>query len=267
MKDRSIFIRIPSFIACLLLAWLPIAIPIYALVRDSNLASILGTLVLYLEFLGLAWWWNRRFYGERRVFQRYGLIGGRRNGLEFGLGWGVGLLSLAILLSLETVFGWVAWRVSELPVYRLLFEAVLVGSAVGFAEEFLFRGWLWDELRRDLSVSMATVANAVLFALLHFLKPFPEVIRTFPQFLGLLVLGLALVGAKCRTEERLGFSIGLHGGLVGGYYIANVGQLIAYTGTVPDWVTGIDNNPLAGVLGVGLLGSIAWAIFSRKFEF
>jgi hypothetical protein len=44
--------------------------------------------------------------------------------------------------------------------------------------------------------------------------------------------------------------MGLHGGLVWGYYILNVGELVKYSDTVPTWITGIDRNPLAGVMGI-----------------
>ncbi|MDC0834341.1 abortive phage infection protein [Leptolyngbya valderiana BDU 20041] len=253
MKERSVVLRIWAFLGLLLLCWLPLAIPIYSLIPDTNTASILGTLLLYVEFLYLVRWWGRRFYGEPRVFQRYGFVLTRQNGIEFGRGWIVGLLGLAVLFGVETVFGWVRWIPTEMAIPRLVVEAILVGFAVGLAEELLFRGWLWDELRRDYRVVVATVANTLIFAVSHFLKPVSEIFRTFPQFVGLVVLGLVLVKAKRRNQGRLGFPIGLHGGLVGGYYLVNVGQLVTYTDAVPSWVTGIDNNPLAGVLGVLVL--------------
>jgi fructose-specific phosphotransferase system IIC component len=58
----------------------------------------------------------------------------------------------------------------------------------------------------------------------------------------------------------LGFPIGLHGGLVWGYYIINVGELVKYSGLVPDWVTGVNNNPLQGVMGVLLMSVLAFWI-------
>uniref|UniRef100_A0ACD5GSG1 Uncharacterized protein n=1 Tax=Desertifilum tharense IPPAS B-1220 TaxID=1781255 RepID=A0ACD5GSG1_9CYAN len=39
-----------------------------------------------------------------------------------------------------------------------------------------------------------------------------------------------------------------------------MGQLIQYTDRVPSWVTGIDGNPLAGVMGFGFLIAIALAM-------
>jgi hypothetical protein len=48
--------------------------------------------------------------------------------------------------------------------------------------------------------------------------------------------------------------------LVWGYYIINVGNLITYTKKVPEWITGIDRNPLAGVTGILLLSAIALSV-------
>jgi hypothetical protein len=47
--------------------------------------------------------------------------------------------------------------------------------------------------------------------------------------------------------------MGLHGGLVWGYYILNVGELVKYSDIVPTWITGIDHNPLAGIMGIFFL--------------
>ena len=52
-------------------------------------------------------------------------------------------------------------------------------------------------------------------------------------------------------------SIGLHTGLVWGYYILTVGQLLEYTGKVPAWFTGIDGNPIAGLMGLFFLSILA----------
>ncbi|MEO1404782.1 MAG: CPBP family intramembrane glutamate endopeptidase, partial [Cyanobacteria bacterium J06635_1] len=60
-----------------------------------------------------------------------------------------------------------------------------------------------------------------------------------------------------RNRTNLGLPIGLHAGLVWGYYLANVGDLTQLTGRVPAWVTGIDGNPLAGLVGLTMLSRLA----------
>lgn len=255
--DRPFPLRIAFFLAVLLLLWLPVALPVYRGILDENLASILGTAALYLEFLGLVWVWGRRVYGEPRIFARYGCRWTRRNGVELLQGAGLGLVGLVAFFAVATALGWMAWQAPTAPLWRVLLESLAVGTAVAIAEELLFRGWLWDELRRDYRRRTATVANTLLFATLHFLKPLPEIWRTLPQFAGLLLLGLALVWGKRRGAGRLGYPVGLHGGLVAGYYVVNVGGIVRETGAVPAWVTGVDGNPLAGLLGLLLLGAIA----------
>lgn len=128
---------------------------------------------------------------------------------------------------------------------------------VGLAEELLFRGWLVDELQWDYGPNVSLWLSSTLYALLHFVKPFAEIWRTSPSFPGLLLLGLMLGWTRIARKGRLGFPIGLHAGLVWGYYVINVGDLVLYTSQVPVWVTGIDRNPLAGSMGLLFLGLIA----------
>jgi hypothetical protein len=68
---------------------------------------------------------------------------------------------------------------------------------------------------------------------------------------------LKLVLKGEASKNRLGLSIGLHAGLVWGYYIINIGELVRYSGSVPDWVTGVNGNPLAGAIGLLFLSVLA----------
>jgi uncharacterized protein len=68
---------------------------------------------------------------------------------------------------------------------------------------------------------------------------------------------LKLVLKGEASKDRLGLSIGFHTGIVWGYYIINVGELVRYSGSVPDWVTGINGNPLAGAIGLLFLSVLA----------
>jgi membrane protease YdiL (CAAX protease family) len=131
-----------------------------------------------------------------------------------------------------------------------ILELIRIYFGTALMEELFFRGWLLTELERDYTHQKALILNGFLFAVLHFLKPWGEIIRTFPQFPALFLLGTALVLAKRAHQQRLGICIGIHGGLVWSYYIFNIGHLIDYTEQVPNWVTGIDQNPLAGSMGI-----------------
>jgi uncharacterized protein len=260
IASSAVPVRIGIFILILLLLWLPIAIPVYlTLWKDGNLTSIVTMGILYLEFLWLSHQWNRQIHGDRGLCA-YGLVWKRKTAIEWVNGLAIGLFLPFALFLTGALFGAIAWQSPSMSLSRLIFEGSLTALAVGFAEELLFRGWLLYELEKDYRYPVAVWSSALLFAIAHFLKPLAEIIRTFPQFPALVLLGLTLAWAKKATGNRLGMSIGLHAGLIWAYYILNVGKCVSPTGTVPDWVTGIDNNPLAGLMGLIFLGILALGI-------
>jgi uncharacterized protein len=270
--------RILVFLGMLGVGWLPLAVPIALWLPDENTVTILTMSLLFVTFLGFVPIWGRSVHGEARPFRRYGLEWSRRNGLELLAGLILGLISLLVVFGVQAGLGWLEWRSGAPSLPGVVLEGLLVSLGVGLAEELVFRGWILDELDRDYSPSTTLWSNSLLFAALHFLKPIPEMIRTFPQFPGLVLLGFALVWAKRSTisavstrrttplprSGRLGLPIGLHAGLVWGYYMIQVGELVQYTNPVPEWLTGIDGNPLAGAIGLLCLGGITLLMYHRS---
>ena len=250
-----VLLRVAIFLLGLSLLWLPLATPIYLLVKDSNLATILTMALLFTEFIFLVRWWGFSVYKQGNLLKSYGLIGTRQNGLDVLRGLALGALLTFSLFGFQGLFGWLTWQGNEaLP--RFILEGMATALGVGFAEELVFRGWLLNELERDYNLGVSLGVNGMVFALSHFLKPLSEMLRTWPQFPGLLLLGLILVWAK-RLRGGLGLPIGFHAGLIWSYYIINVGNLVNYSGVVPDWVTGVNRNPLAGAIGLVFLGLMA----------
>lgn len=239
----------------LLLFWLPFAVPLYWLGGGQNWVSIVTLFLLYVEFILLVRFWGRQVYQQPHLLRGYGLAFSRQSGREWLLGVSIGILSLLLLFVVQGSLDWVSWQGPSQGLLRIVLEGFLMSLGIGFAEELLFRGWLLDELQRDYRPSVALWVSAIIFALVHGLRP---------QFPALFLLGLALGWAKrsCRDpdpprREWLSLSMGLHTGLVWSYYIINVGQLIQYTDRVPTWVTGIDSNPLAGAIGLLFMSLLA----------
>ncbi|MFB2839459.1 CPBP family intramembrane glutamic endopeptidase [Floridanema evergladense] len=256
-------IRVGIFLLALLVLWLPIATLIYFWVSDTNLVTILTMGLLFVGFLLWLQFWGKLVYQQSNLLQSYGLSVTRKNALELLKGLDIGLFLTLTLFFVEGKLGWLGWQNSEqLP--RVILEGLISALGVGFAEELVFRGWLLDELERDYSPQISLWVSSWLYALLHFIKPLPEIIRTFPQFPALVLLGLTFVWAKRGSRGRLGLAIGLHAGLVWGYYIINVGQLVRYSDRVPPWITGIDGNPLSGLMGLAFLLAIAYAFWLRQ---
>ncbi|MBW4686352.1 MAG: CPBP family intramembrane metalloprotease [Komarekiella atlantica HA4396-MV6] len=259
-------IRLGCFIVILLLLWLPLAAPIYLLVRDSNLVSILTMVLLYVEFIVLLKLWGKYIYKQPQILRDYGLEFTRINGVDLLRGLAMGLINILILFGIQGFLGWLVWQQPKVFLLKVILEGLIVGLGIGFAEELLFRGWLLNELEQDYSPSVALWTDAIAFAALHFIKPLEAIINTLPQFPALVVLGLTQVWGKRWRRGRLGLPIGLHGGFVWGYYIINVGELTKHSGKVPDWVTGVNNNPLQGLMGVLLMSVLALWIRRRSLK-
>jgi membrane protease YdiL (CAAX protease family) len=256
-------IRLCIFLAVLLLVWLPIAAPIYLLLNnDPNLVTILTMALLFGIFLLCLPFWGKKVHQQPHLFKHYGLAGTRQNGLNLLKGLSIGLLFTFSLFALEALLGWIKFQPPQSTLPLIIFQGFLSALGIALAEELVFRGWLLDELQRDYSPKTALWANAIIFAVSHFLKPLSEAIRTFPTFPALLLLGLTLVWAKRSTGGLLGLPIGIHWGIVWGYYILNVGKLIASSNQVSPWITGVDGNPASGFMGILFLSILA--VWMRK---
>lgn len=274
-------IRVFVFLGIAVALWFPVAWPFYRLSSQDKLpgGDLIPTAMLYLVFLALLPQWQRRVHGLRQPWRAIGFTGFHRLGRGFGLGLGIGVLSLVALGGIQLGMGWAvpnAEAIANEPWGTIILGGALTALAVGWSEEVLFRGWLLGELERGLSPGVALMTNSLIFAVAHFIKPLAVMLQMLPQFLGLLLLGIVLVGARRVAllpdprETSLGPAVGLHGGLVWMYYVLNVGHLLQPTGRVPAWVTGLDGNPLAGVLGITLLLGLAigfrrWVVQSQTF--
>ncbi len=267
-RRHSLPRRLATFMVLLAIAWLPFAAVAYWLLPDDNQRTIVMMGTLAIEFIVLVRLWGWTMHGYPRPLEHYGLGLSVANRVNLLYGLLLGTLSIAAMYGLETLFGWVTWRSPSLELWRIIAEGLLVSVGVALAEELVFRGWLLDELEHDFSPAIALWVNSITFAILHYLKPLDEVIRTLPGLPGLILLGLLLVWAKRATwmwaglkrRGQLGLPIGIHAGLVWGSYTLHVGEWVNYSDRVPSWLTGIDNNPIAGVMGITFLGLLA-AIF------
>ena len=250
-------VRVILFLLILGLCWAPFALPILFLVNDTNLQSLLTMPILYLLFVGLLQIWNPAVHSENQPLKRYGLRSLNLNFRNLFSGLLVAWGFVLILFFFQGDMGWVQWFNPSPGLSKIVLESLVVSLAVGFAEELLFRGWLLDELERDYSKGTATIACSAVFAISHFIRPWDQFIAGWLTFPALFILSITLIWAKRSTQGRLGLSIGLHAGLVGGYYILNVGNLIKPVSSVPTWLTGMNGNPLASISGMTALITIA----------
>jgi hypothetical protein len=158
------------------------------------------------------------------------------------------------MLVVQGMLGWLEWQpIQLLPLLITLLSGLLLGFGVALVEELLFRGWLLNELEAEYPNRIAALGCALIFAIAHFLKPWDQILQSWPQFPGLVLAGVVLIWARWQRGSGLGLPMGLHGGWVWGIAVINSLGWVHYTGLVPEWVTGIGGNPLAGVSGLVLL--------------
>jgi uncharacterized protein len=264
--------RILSFLLVLVVLWLPGVALIYGVMGSTqnladpgvqNLVTILTMGLLTIEFLILLPWWGRQVYQHPNLFYRCGLVLTRRNGWLWLKGIAIGWCATACLYLTQYLCGWITWQSPSLPLAQLVLESIPTAIGVGLGEELFFRGWMLDELERDYSPPVALVADASLFALLHFLKPIPAMLQSLPQFPGLFLMGAVMIVAKRQHGNLLGISIGIHGGMIWAFYLVSVGKIVKYSGNVSDWITGINGNPICGL--AGLIFMFGLAVLLSKF--
>jgi membrane protease YdiL (CAAX protease family) len=179
-----------------------------------------------------------------------------------------GLLKAVLLLAALSVpllmLGHARWR-GELGSADLLNALALV-LGVGFAEELLFRGWLLGELELLVGPRRALSLQARIFALAHpwyrllDQADLPRGVAVIALVVGLILLGTVL-GVQRRADGGLLWgAIGLHGGLVGGWFALEKG-LLEISPDAPAWLVGPgagSANPIGGVVGLASLGALIW---------
>ncbi|HBP54018.1 MAG TPA: CPBP family intramembrane metalloprotease, partial [Synechococcus sp. UBA8638] len=89
----------------------------------------------------------------------------------------------------------------------------------------------------------AAVAQAVAFSVLHtrFDQGWAIPLGLLP---GMFMLGLALAGQRSKDDNLLAGAVGLHGGLVAGWFALQSG-LLSLEPSIPVWLMGPNYNPVA----------------------
>jgi len=223
--------------------------------QRASLAAIPAVLALVVSLpLRL-----RRQWGELHPWRSLGVVGPWPAALQALLrGLLKALLLLAPLVLVLLACGAARWRGSLEPAACLNALALLLG--IGFAEELLFRGWLWGELGLRLAPPRALLAQALVFALVHPWYHLPGI--GAPALLGgLILLGVALALQRRADGGLLWGAVGLHGGLVGGWFALQAG-LLDMGPQAPAWLIGSGSagaNPIGGLAGWLGLGLLLWA--------
>jgi membrane protease YdiL (CAAX protease family) len=157
------------------------ATPIFALVKDEDLATAIVNPIAALVTLGVIVWWLRRSHkGWEAVLNFRPRVGLLR---EFATSFGFGLvLYPAIAFVVGTIVALVLELVSHdhtistpeqvsqgLPAIGVISTVVYAVVIAPFAEEFFFRGVLYRSVRDRYGLVRGLIATGFAFSLVHYI--------------------------------------------------------------------------------------------------
>ena len=235
------------------LGWLA-AVPLTLLGLPTDQLSLTGTVLSFVLFLLVMPRWAALRWSEPRPWAALGIRGAKPQeqpapaaALLKGLLIAAGLLM--VITSVVLIDGSGNWR-GEVDATQLT-NAVLLCFGVGFAEELIFRSWLWTELQEMIGSRRAALAQASIFSLVH--TRFNLGLGAMGGLLiGLFLLGMVLARQRQSDRGSLWGCIGLHGGLVAGWFLLQNG-LLQLSPNAPPWLVGPGGhspNPLGGLIGI-----------------
>ena len=244
--------------------WL-LATPILLLGMEKENLSLIGTIFTFLIFIfSLPKWFYIR-WGFKNTWTLLGINALERNRkLIFYFLRGFLLSTLLIFLILlpiiATQSGYWIGKIS----LDIILNSILLIVGVGFAEELIFRGWLLEEFKTQFGLKKAIIIQASLFSIVHigFNLPFWQMISIL---IGLFLLGILLSLIRLKDNNSLWGCIGLHGGIVGLWFITNNG-LFFISEDAPIWLVGpgnINSNPLGGLYGISLMIILCFLFLPR----
>ncbi len=226
------------------------------LVIITYFSDIVGALYYFITILIAFALWT---YVDKQPIEKLGFRFVSRWWLQLLLGILLASIVLGLTIWLEALLGWVIlapvflsvpwWVIAGTLAYYAIWQALVAG-----AEEFVSRGYIQQNLTTRLTMPLAILSSAILFATFHvpsiiyYMLPPVQAISMFVNlFLGGIMLGLAFA----RTRA-LWLPIGLHFGwnyML--YHIAGFGGngLFEAQDTGPTILTGGTMGPEAGLLG------------------
>ena len=257
LTSRFKIISTLIYIPCLyLFSWIITQpLQIFKFDKESlyNLAEIL-TVILFLILIPK---WFRTRWGIRKSFTKIGLKSSNKKVSSISYlfkGFQYALLLIILILSPIFINGWYAWQ-PELSIMTIP-NAILLGLVYGLGEEIFFRGWLQEEFIIQLGPKLGIVFQSLIFSLLH---GYQDIWLTF----GLFILGIMLSMRKLNDKGSIWGCAGLHGGLVGLWFIAT--SIFSISSDAPSWIVGLDKtnlNPIGGLYGITLM--IVLLIFFKR---
>ena len=286
MRITAVFFS--YLLICLVLAAL-LTYPVMATgYLDEDPQRVMGRLAQVFILLGL-WPFLKRLQLADRRSLGYG-IQGRAFRRAVALGWIEGV-AILLVLALALVALEIRLPDADLELWPYLakkaLQALIGGLLIGVLEETFFRGALYTAIRRCDGVASAVVWTALLYMLVHFMKPsgLPEGVpfdwagtwqmfgsvfidvfqwKHLSSMAALFMVGVFLALVRERTGH-IAWGIGLHAGWV---FVIQVTRRM--TDGNPEAPTAFLVGSYDGIIGwlaavwIGLLALVFWGWTRRE---
>jgi len=235
--------------------------------EEENL-SLIGTIITFFLFIFLLPYW---FYIKRNKSSAWVLLGITKdkflkNFVNFSKGILFALILIILILIPLLQNNYISWIGEFSPI--ILLNSIVLGLGVGLAEEIIFRGWLLEELKFEYGTKISIALQAIIFSFVHNLSNdiFWNIVGLR---LGFTLLGIYLSLVRIRDKGSLWNCIGIHGGLVGIWFLLNNG-LIEFKENTPSFLAGPFTQNIPNPIGsfsailILLLLCILYAVKSKK---
>ena len=224
---------------------------------SSNNLSIIGTIITFILFLSVLPSWGSIRWKTNNPWASIGLdFENIFTALQkFFSGFILSVFLIGLLFLFCFIFGWVD-KFENIKFTELL-NAILLIVGVVFAEEIVFRGWLMEEMVLLFGVRRGMILQSIIFSLAHY-RPDIGLLALIPFFTGLFLFGLVLTLIRIIDRGSLWGCIGLHGGLVGIWYLFDSGMVVFSIDTPYLFLGPSKNmvNPIGSVFGIIVLSVI-----------
>ena len=221
---------------------------------SSNNLSIIGTIITFFLFLIILPSWGRIRWKTNDLWLYIGLdFENKFKAIKiFVSGFFFSFFLLLIFCLFIYLCGWVD-SFHYIKSGSLLNAIFLIISIV-FAEEILFRGWLMEELVMLYGFRRGIIFQSAIFSLAHYRSDI-GLLSLIPFLTGLFLFGLVLTLRRISDRGSLFGCIGLHGGLVGIWYLFDSG-LVIFSIHTPYYLLGPSKymiNPIGSIIGIIIL--------------
>ena len=225
--------------------------------------SIIGTIITFFLFLNILPSWAHIRWKSNNAWLSIGLDFKNKFTVlkNFLSGFIFSVFLLFILILFLFLFGWVE-RFDYVPFIEFL-NAFLLIVGIVFAEEIIFRGWLMEEMVLLFGFKKGIILQSTIFSLAHYRSDI-GLLASISFLTGLFLFGIVLTLRRFIDKGLLWGSIGLHGGLVGIWYLFDAGMVV-FTIDTPYFFLGPSKNmvnPIGSAIGIAIL--LVTIFFQRR---